>query len=531
MTAPIVVRTGGAGEALAQIGQAAAGIIDPDKERREAFEDFLATNPGALERISEQARNDPKALQDQFPFINDDRIAQLQRTPQSPDQLLNSAVRDAFGNLTPDQVNALGTGGVAGLIGERPEAFATLGKRLNEITRITEEEPAVAARVARAQAAGGTEAELAEEDLQARISQAANDAFDALSIPEQQEGALRTRANRFFEDADVQRDFQNRLDLQEMVVEGRSDDVRERAIERMEIAQADRWVGLTNVGTSELWRLFLYDTQSGQRAKDLADGVIQPDGSQLDSDLLEVGQAFRGRGVEDQLRTVSAARAQVTDLVRMITRTDADGNPLEELSVRRGLVDLLNSAIRNLHNLSPEEFDLQEAFIPPGRRNRDLQFRVPTEPQPAPPSREALPRGTGMLNEILRDFEENIGGLTGLTGSETGLQSRAEVARGITELSQEQQGLEQPTPELPPTAMFNEQQIDFSALGPGDVTNIELIQEEARGFSFKELMDAQPASALAILEAFRIKSPQIQTLIDSLQTLIQSRAPEEEINQ
>lgn len=550
MTLPVIDLRGqgSIGESLARIGEAAANVIRPFEAERQEFNSFLATTPGAAERLAEQERLNPGFLKSTFSFLPDEQIAQIVATPQTAAQTVEQVTRRGLEDIDPTVMK--GIEAIAALIpfGVTPTEAITAPARQAEVRRIVEEEPETVAKATREGLVGRPEDEERLRELRADLTQQAQDVISSLPISEQERIALRTIAPEALFDDDKLLEHLRRLEIASIGSQTNNDAIVERARIARREAEGVRLFNETNAGSPEAWTEFLYAPASAtfrgqtplvrgrflaqqnlteeQISAGLLDGTLNQD----ELDAMRLGQAMERRAQGDQLADISSQGRVVTSLVDDITAVDRDGNPVLSRSVRIAMVEQLNDAYRYLNSVSGGTIPIRTAEIPEGGAVRRGLTLLPFIGPPNAPL-------------IIRDAEGNeLDSANPISGAavipdeplaRTPEQQRealaqASATRGTIEESQRQVGQEaiiEGAKDIP-DSMINLQQVDESQLSPNGVTNVQTVMSGSA--SFLEMVEENPAAALEILKAFRIKSPAVQNLIGIIEArLVEEPEPEQ----
>ena len=542
MTAPIVVRTGGLGEALTQIGTAIGQLRDPDKERREAFENMLISTPGALARVAQDIRQNPELAQQILDFVPPEVREQIAGAPQTTEQRVDDLTQRGLASLVKQREELATQIAGAAALGKTPEEIALLEEQLRIIDRNVEENQAAEAAGTRGTITTGVERELAGgltagQIAQDRISEeTANRAFELMQVLPQgdvNQAALRKELEEYFFDQDNRLAHQQRLALAGLTGPGAAEPgAAERARLNSERNESARMVRDTGVGTAVNWQRFLYnrDILSGGldangKALALARGELNPVSAD-DVALMEIGNAFLAIADEERRGNMGSQFIVVRGLTDQIEQRDRDGNRLLR-PIREGFVEQLNAALLLLHNMSktrenPEgTIPLREAFIP-GTRNVGVRLRDPVTGNEIPVDEDA--GGPGIFNRLFTGFTNLFRSAPSSRGG-TQPQSATEITRQQTQI---------PTPQAPTGIDLQTLQIDTTTVDPSlfsspeiSMSNLLLIQSGE--FTFKEIMENAPRSAVDILRALRpeFQDEQTQALSDSLLSSILEKSGRE----
>lgn len=525
MTTPIVVRTGGTGEALTQIGEALGQIRDPNKEQREQFQRFLIQTPGALATLGQQFRDNPAAVQEALPFVPPEILAQIGETPQTSGQQLEDITTESFASLQAEQRELFGVTRILREIGTDPEAFASLSERLDFLNaRLkTPEGQALAARgVERRLAGGETAAQRAQGDVAQDIAERAFRLMQELPQEGVDQAALRNQLEEYFFDKDNQLAHAQRLELGGLTGPGAAlPGAAERARINAERTESIRQARDSNVSTQEHWSTFLFDEtrDSGGRTKNqrgiaLALGQI-PSENEEDIELQQIASAWLRQG---EVRRVGERGSILTSVQRSIDeieQRDADGNRRLR-STREALIEQLNPLFLMLHNLSktlenPEgTVPLRRAFIE-GAGNGPLRFD----------DGQGNEIGGGTGESILRRlFGDNpfIGRFFRSPPSARG----GEQPQSVIEEERSQTFIQPPT-DVPPGTVerlptLNTINVDASLFQSPEASMANLLLLQSGEFTFKEIMDNAPITAVDILRSLRpeFQNADVQSLTDSL---------------
>lgn len=561
MTLPVIDLRGqgSIGESIAQIGAAAANIIRPFEQEKQEFNNFLATTPGAAERLAEQERLNPGFLKSTFSFLPDDQIAQIIATPQTAAQTAEQFAREGLEKAPKELIaglRALAASQAVGGPGVTPAEAVLVPSEQEAAIGIVKDEPEVIAEAVREGIVGRPRGAQAMDELRAELTQSVLEVVEDLPIEEAEKLALREIAPGFFFEQDRLIEHQNRLAIAQITSAASSGEVGRRAQVARREAQGVRMFNDTNIQSPEAWTEFLYAEQSAtfrgltplERGRELAgqnlteaqvqSGLLSGTISQDELDAMEMAQAIERRENIGKSLEIASERRVVADLINRITERDRDTNPILTRSVRLALLEQLNDAYRFLNNISGGSIPIRVGEIPPG-----IFRNIP------------LIGGPGNTPLIIRndsgemlDSSDPLESIdpSNLQGQDPGAAPGAEPSippavqrqnleeasrlRGVIEESQRQ--AEAPQAERVsegakqiPDSMINFQQIDQSLLTPNGVANVQTIID-GRG-TFLEMAEENPAAALEMLKGFRIQSPQVVQLIRTLE----GRIPEEELNQ
>jgi hypothetical protein len=554
MTTPIVVRTGGAGEALAQIGQAVQGILDPDREKREAFERFLASDPNNVSALAEQVRRNPALAETIFDFVPPEVMESIAATPRTSAQEIEGATTDFLADASPDIRKAFGQFMAAAQAGTDPKQIATLGQELS--ARIAAfKEPGVARVGAIRDITGATPGQLTGDALNEELNARALELFEGFEGPAQDRTALRNSLEAALVDDDLALAHTRRRELAQIAASATNNNAAARAEEARQQNEAIRMVERTNIGTAEGWQRYLFDVGLNRRGRTILQqvrsGARTPSGLstdplvESDKELFDMANAQANRLANDLIGDLLSQNTLIDNQITDIERERPGGGKLMSRSARQFAVSRLNALMLQLHNQYPDEIPLFTSFVV---RNGPLRFldeggtELETGNPFAQPNlmQRAIERIQGFLGGQRPDIPEEVperpspgssierGDIEERQQPGSALaQSPAELARAATEQAQAVTGGPAPSgvdPDLiPPAAMFTEQQIDVEQLSENTRDNLSLIAQGREGFGFKELIEFDPRSALNILRAFRIRSPQRDSLIAQIESEIGRR--------
>lgn len=567
MTAPIVVRTGGAGAALASIGQTIGQLADPDKEKREAFEAFLASDPNAVTALAEQIRLNPALAETVFDFVPQETLAAIAATPRTSVQEIEGAAADFLAGASPDIQEAFGQFTAAARAGTDPKRIATLGQEL--AARIAAfKEPGVARAGAIRDITGALPGQFAADAIDAELGTEALDIFQSFTGAERERTVLRTALEGALVDSDLALQHARRRELAQIAAAATNSNAAARAEEARQQAEAIRMVERTNIGTAEAWQQYLFNVGLNRRGRTIlqqvrsgalnpADVNTQPEldpttGEVIgpsDKELFDMASAQANRLAQDKIGELLSQNTLIDAIITDIERERPDGGKLMSRSGRQFATDRLNALMIQIHNETGGDVPLFTAFI---TRNGPLRFldesgveletgnpfaqpgifqrairkifgggQEPGGQQPPIPEEEEIPVPIPSGSSLERGpLEERQ-----VPGSALA-QSPAEIARGATQQAQAAQGIVLPpsvTANLPDPAMFTPQQVDVDQLSEATAGNLELVAQGRPGFGFKELIETRPQAALNILRAFRIQSPAIVELIAQIEIEVSRR--------
>lgn len=523
MTAPIVVRTGGTGEALQQIGEAVGQIRDPNKEQREQFQRFLVQTPGALDTLAQNFRDNPEAVQAALPFVPPEVLAQIGETPQTSGQQLEDITTESFASMQQEQRELTGITRILREIGTNPEEFASLNERLdflNQRLKDPEGQALVQRGVERRLGGGETAAQRAQGDVAQDVAERAFARMQVLPQAQVDEAALRNQLEEYFFDEDNRLAHAQRLELAGLTGPGAAaPDALTRARLNAERTESIRQARETNVGTEAVWNTFLFDRTTGpdgrtpnERAIGLAQGTI-PVTSAEDAELAAVGSAWLRQGEVRRNGEISSQLAVIERLADSIEERDSNGN-LRLRATREAFIEQLNAAFAMAHNLSktPENpegtIPLREAFIP-GTRNAPFRVRDPVTQEEL-----RVDTGPGFLQRLWSSTVGRFGRSAPTARGGEQPQSRVEEERSQTFL--------QPPTDIPPRTVenlpdFSPITVDMGLLSSETSIANLLVLQEGRG-TFKQLMDNNPSGAIDLLRALNpeFQNEGVQALIDSL---------------
>ena len=446
---------GDVARSLASLGQSIGGIIDPDKASRKRFQELLASNPQLAAALGRIEREAPGTLKNILPFDIPEEvisglvaispsIAELQADIQRP----GLTPEAAGGELPPEVASALSEFARARAVGTTPTGLALEPKRVAAAEAIPQE--AVTAGLER-EVTGLTPGQTAQDKFNLEIFNTANTTFGELGLDEQQAAALRTKLPAAFFDADSQEAFRQRKEIAQMQIDAQNLDRANERTDNFRRGVAARWTERTKTGLPETWQLFLFDKEANVKAKELASGAKAPE-NETDIRLLEVAQAFSRADQVDKITEEAAVRTQIGALIGRIEKRDSEGKYVLERTVREALLNQLNNAFMELHNLSEGRTPLSIGDI----KERGLVGKV------FHLGREG--------NQPLRVIDE--------AGNEVDL------------------GLEQPDT----TGTLNLETVDVSKLSSESRDNLLLLMQ---GGSFEDLQRQAPRSAQEILNARR----------------------------
>lgn len=554
MTTPIVVRTGGAGEALAQIGQAVGGILDPDKEKREAFENFLAGNPNAAVALGEQIRLNPEIRSTIFDFVPEETLDAIAATPRSAAQSFEAATAGVLEGADPGFIKSLGEFGAAALGGADPKEVQRLAAELQSQAAALKD-PRVLETIGVQAATGLTPGQLSADAINAELNERAFELFQGFEGPAQDRIAMRTAMEAALVDQDLALQHLRRKELALIGIDVGSQNISDRAEEARQQQEAIRMVEKTNIGTSAGWQVYLFNLGFNRRGRTLLQQVRSaalnpadinsepprdPTTGEVtgpsDRELFDMANAQSNRLANDQIGDLLSQNSLIDALVTDIERERPGGDKLMSRSGRQFAVTRLNSLMLQLHNQYAETIPLFTAFI---QRNGQLRFL----------DEDGVELETGNPFEGPNLFERTIQGIRNFFGGgqevqrppipeeppppapgssverQPGEQSPAEQARAATEQSQAAVAgaVTDELIGLPPIDTVN---VDMAGLPSEESRNNLIAIQEGRG-SLKQLIEISPREALFILENIRIQTPRVVALIDSLR----ARIPEEEDNQ
>ncbi len=556
MTTPIVVRTGGAGEALASIGQTIGQLADPDREKREQFERFLISDPGNVAALAEQIRLNPALAETIFDFVPEETLAAIRATPRTSIQEIEGATADFLAGAPPDVQDIFGRFTAAAMANTNPKEIATLGQEL--AARLAAiKEPGVARAGAIRDITGLTPGQLSGDAIDAELNTRALGLFQGFEGPSQDRTALRNSLEAALVDSDLALQHVRRRELALIGIDAGSQAISDRAEEARQQAEAIDMVAQTNIGTSAGWQVYLFNLGFNRRGRTLLQQVrsggedpsnlsvepaIDPQTGEVlgpsDRDLFEMANAQANRLVNDKIGDLLSQNSLIDAQITDIERERPGGGKLMSRSGRQFAVSRLNSLMLQLHNQYPNEIPLFTSFI---TRNGPLRwldeagveletgnpFAMPNFFQRTiegimnfigggqrPPIPEDVPEPAAPGPSVQRaPLEERQ-----IPGS-PGAQSPAEQARAATEQAQAVTRVSPDLSGLPPIDTTN---VNIAELSPEGRNNVIVIQE-GRG-TFKQLMELSPREAILILENIRIQTPRVQQLIDSLT----ARLPEED---
>jgi hypothetical protein len=550
MTLPVIDLRGqgSIGESLARIGAAAANVIRPFEEERQEFNNFLATTPGAAERLAQQERLNPGFLKNTFSFLPDEQIATIVATPVTAAQTAEQIARQGLASLPKEVLRGLQAVAAAKIAGGVTPKEAVLAvPEAEAAAEIVRGDPEAIIERVREDIVGVPLDEERLRDLRAELTQQAQDVISSLPIPEQERIALRTIAPEALFDADLLLAHTRRMEVAAVGSQTNSAEATARATLARREAEGIRLFNETNVGSPEGWTEFIYagpsalfngqtplargrflaqqNLTSEQIEAGLLDGTINQD--QLAA--MKLGQAMERREQGDMLADISSQGRVVKSLVDDITEVDRDGNPVLSRSVRIAMVEQLNDAYRYLNSVSGGTIPMRTAEIPEGNI---FQRGLALVPFIGPPNAPLIIRDADG-KEL--DSADPIAGAAVIPEEPTARtpeQARTVLAearriRGAIEESQRQTvtvAIAEGAKEIPDT-MINFQQIDQALLTPNGISNIQTII--GGGGSFLELAEEKPAGALELLQAFRIKSPVVLDLIQALEARIPEEEPEQ----
>lgn len=547
MTTPIVVRTGGAGEALASIGQSLQGILDPDKERREQFEQFLASDPNNVTAFAEQLRLNPGLADSVFSFVPKEMIESIVATPRTSTQEIEGATSEFLAGAPPDVQEAFGQFTAAAQAGTDPKRIATLGQEL--AARIAAiKEPGVARAGALRELTGLTPGQLTEDALNEELNTRASELFEGFDADEQNRTALRAALEAALVDDDLALQHSRRVQLAEIAASATNSSAAARAEEARQQNEAIRMVERTNVGTADSWQRYLFDLGLNRRGRTLLQqvrsGALPPGNLSTepttdpqtgevigpsDRELFNMANAQANRLANDRVGELLSQNTLIDNIITDIERPTPGGGRVMSRSGRQFAVQRLNSLMLQLHNQYGDDIPLFTAFI---TRNGPLRFldESGVELETGNPFEgpnifqrtiegllNLIPGGRGQRPPIPEEPEPPAPGAS--VERQPGEQSPAEQARAATEQAQEATQASPDLSGLPPIDTTN---VDMAGLSAESRNNLIAIQE-GRG-TFKQLMELSPREALFILDNIRVQTPRVQQLADSLR----ARIPEEE---
>lgn len=565
MTTPIVVRTGGAGEALSQIGQAVGGILDPDKEKREAFEQFLAANPSAASALGEQIRLNPEIRSTIFDFVPDETLDSIAATPRTAAQGLEAATAGALEGAPPEFIESLGAFAAAAAAGGDPKEIARLGAELQAQAQALKD-PRVLETIGVQAATGLTPGQLSADAISAELNERAFELFQGFEGPDQDRIALRTAMEAALVDQDLALQHLRRKELALIGIDVGSQNISDRAEEARQQQEAIRMVERTNIGTSAGWQVYLFNLGFNRRGRTLLqqvrsaaldpaningepprDPVTGEVTGPSDRELFDMANAQSNRLVNDQIGDLLSQNSLIDGLITDIEQTSPGGDKLMSRSSRQFAVTRLNSLMLQLHNQYAETVPLFTAFI---TRNGPLRFLDESgveletgnpfaEPnffqrsvqgiinffgggqeRQRPPIPEDTPPPAAPGPSVERGpLEERQ------TPGSAAAQSPAEQARAATEQAQTA-AAGVPIDELAGLPPIDTVNVDMAGLPSEESRNNLITIQEGRG-SLKQLIEISPREALFILENIRIQTPRVVALIDSLR----ARIPEEDGSQ
>lgn len=533
MTGPRVVQTGGLGEALQSIGESLGKIIDPDKERREAFENMLISTPGAMSRVAQDIRQNPELAQNVLDFVSPEMREQIANTPQTNEQRLDEITRQGLASLVKQKEELVGQIAAANALGIGVEEITLLNERLRIINESIEvnqnappNEPGIITRGVERELAGGlTPGQIAQDRLSEDISTRAFDLMQVLPQININAAALRKELEEYYFNADNKRAHDQRMLLAGLTGPGAAEPgAADRAQINARRTEADNYVENTNVGTNPVWQQFLYDPASNIRGLQLARGEIAPTNAS-DVALQEVASAFLQIGENKRLGDLSSNVQVIQRLVGSIDATDRNGSIIKSRSLRETELEQLNDLFELVHNLSKSDenpegtIPLREAFIPGRAEFAPMRVRDPVTGE------EIDTRGPPGPNWFMQIFRGARNIFSRSEPSERGgqePQSEIELRRGQTNLPSRAAPPANLVESMPPIDTVT---VDMGGLQT-DVSrnNLLLIQNGDR--TFKELISDFPAGAVDILNNIRpeFRIPQVRILMDSLRQLIIEKA-------
>ena len=453
---------GGIPDSIARLGASVASIISsikgPDAKNRREFFERIEEEPELFNEFGKIARDNPGALQQMFPFLQDQDVAEFGKTLPSLADLQGAIERPALtpeakgGTLTPETATALGESLRAQRADLTAPELALVPKEVIAATGISQKD--VTAGLKR-DVTGLTPGGKAQDDFNLEIFNTANEAFGKLGLEEKPLAALRDKLPATFFDADNQLAFERRKEIAQMQIDAQN---LERANERTDNFRrsvAARWTERTKTGLPETWQLFLFDRDVNSKAKALATGAAVPE-SESDIRLLEVAQAFARADKVDKITEEAAVRTQIRAIIDRIGQLDPEGKFKNGRTVRQVLAEQLNNAFVELSILTDDQVPIRIAEIPESK----LEF---------------LPFfGPGNKSLVIRDE----------TGEEVDFSEE-----GFGEVSTESG-----------TGELNFETVDVSQLSSESRNNLAKLMQ---GASFEELQRQAPRSAQEILDAVR----------------------------
>lgn len=549
MTTPIVVRTGGTGEALQSIGESVSQLLDPDREKREAFEQFLVANPDALPRLGQALRDNPALGDTVLDFVPQELREVIAATPATSAQQLETTTADFLAGAPPEVRALIGEVMAISETGQDPARFATL---VDEIAARVElfKQPGVPEAVAQRGATGLTPGQFAADALDEQLAREASVIFNNFQGTERERTVLRTALEAALVDSDLFLAHVRRRELAQIGADAVSENASNRAEDARQDAEAIRQVERTNVGTSAGWKAYLFDVALNQQGRSLLQqvrsGQIGPDAISIDprvdpttgevtgpsdKDLFDMAFAQDRRLAEDKVGALLSQQALIQDFVGQIEARGPGGDRLMQRSARQFAVGRLNSLLVQIHNESAGEVPLFRAFI---NRNGPLRFLDSNGDELETGNPFAQP------NILLRAFRRALG-LIGI-GGDPGQQPRTPEEEAAL-LQQQQPTTPTAAPPTQVAAQPTQQPtegagggavaggvLDTQGLPPLDTLTVDfaglqnevsrsnlLLLQQGRG-SFQQLIERDAASAVDILLNIRQKTPRILALIDSLTT-------------